>query len=174
MAMRIRLWSNLSLTGVLQECEKTHVVSCSSAGQGRSRAAFLSMFASHTVFRAFPDSLQGCTERFRCRTACREPLRLPSAPAHYLAMRQKFTKPCTLFTAKQSYRASPPGAFHSRLNKNARTLRHNARPHQAPTIKARMRSPFSSPSPCPSFFHPHLVLGRCGGRAGCRPLSEFP
>ena len=32
---------------------------------------------------------KGAQKRFRCRTACRRPLRLPSAPAHYLAMRQE-------------------------------------------------------------------------------------
>ena len=110
--------SDLSLTGVLQECEKarTSVSMFQRGAQGCSRAAFLSMCCvTYGISGVAGLVARVHRKRFRCRTACRRPLRLPSAPAHYLAMRQENSQKAmhavyseTIYTGHRR-----PGLFHS-------------------------------------------------------------
>ena len=50
---------------------------------------FINVLRHIRYFGRFRTRCKGAQKRFRCRTACRRPLRLPSAPAHYLAIRQE-------------------------------------------------------------------------------------
>ena len=110
--------SNLSLTGVLQECEKARTsVSIVPARSPRVLACcvFINVLRHIRYFGRCRTRCKGAQKRFRCRTACRRPLRLPSAPAHYLAMRQENSQKAmhavyseTIYTGHRR-----PGLFHS-------------------------------------------------------------